>query len=188
MALVEDFDRLFGGPDVHFLAAQGIGHAVEVLFKEDVVVDVDPGLLPAGKLVGRFRQGRQGGLVHLGEQFPARLAQMLHLPLVEFHQQFGNGLVELRQAEEGPVPQAGQDPALDHLHPHFHFGLVPWFAHPGWDHRHPVVPGKFLVGGVQVRLVQVRARHPRFEIVRHHHFRRPTQEGQRPHVRRNPVG
>jgi len=33
---------------------------------------------------------------------------MLHLPLVEFDQQFGNGLVELGQAEKGPIPQAGQ--------------------------------------------------------------------------------
>ena len=32
-ALAEDFDGLFGRPNIHFLAAEGVGHTVEVFFK-----------------------------------------------------------------------------------------------------------------------------------------------------------
>ena len=49
---------------------------------------------------------------------------MLHLPPIEFVQQLGNRLVELGQTEEGPIPQPGQDPTLNHLNADLDRGLI----------------------------------------------------------------
>ncbi len=69
--LVEDFDGLVGGPDVHFLAAQGVGHAVVMLFEDHMIVNVDPGHFPDGVLIGSRRERRQPGLVQFDKQLPA---------------------------------------------------------------------------------------------------------------------
>ncbi len=69
-----------------------------------------------------------------------------------------------------------------------HLGFFPRFAHARWHHCHPVVAGKVLVGGVEVRLVQVRARHPSLEIVRQQQLRYPAQKRQGSHMRPKPVG
>ena len=95
-----------------------------MLFEGNVVVDVHPGLLPTRKLIGSFGEGFESRLVQRDEESSAGLSQMLHWPFVQVAQQFANRLVQLGQAEKGPVAQAGQDPTLDHLHTHFHLGLV----------------------------------------------------------------
>jgi hypothetical protein len=50
--------------------------------------------------------------------------QLLERALVQIGQQHGDGPVQLGQAEEAPVAQPRQDPALDHLHADLHLGLV----------------------------------------------------------------
>jgi hypothetical protein len=68
------------------LAAQGIRHAVIMLFEDHMVVNVDAGHLPKGILIGSRRERREPGLVQFDKQLPPGLAQVLHLPLVEFRQ------------------------------------------------------------------------------------------------------
>ena len=52
----QDFHGVFGEPHVHLFFGQLIGNAVEVAVDFDMVVDVDPGLDPFGKFVGRRGQ------------------------------------------------------------------------------------------------------------------------------------
>ena len=113
---------------------------------------------------------------------------MLHLSLVEFGKQGGHRLVQLGQAEEFVVPQSSQDPALDNLYPGLDFSFVARFAYPCRHHCDSIVPGKILVSGVQVWLIQVRAGHARLQIVRHQYFRYTPQECQCPNMRGDPVG
>lgn len=46
---VEAFNRLFGEADIQKLTPEPVGHAVEVVFHFDVVVDMNPCLQPVGK-------------------------------------------------------------------------------------------------------------------------------------------
>ena len=64
---------------------QSAGHAVEVLLELDVVVNIHPGCLPDGEFIGLVRQRTQGRSIQFFEQLPARLAQVLHAPIVEGH-------------------------------------------------------------------------------------------------------
>src|SRR5213594_2104825 len=48
--------------------------------------------------------------------------------LIQSPQQLPDRLVEFLQAEELPVPQRRYDPAFDHLHSAFYFGLVAGFV------------------------------------------------------------
>ena len=59
-AAVEDFHHGTGVTRFHGLTRQLVGHAVVVPLDVDMVVDVGPDLLPAGKLVGLGRERLQG--------------------------------------------------------------------------------------------------------------------------------
>ena len=59
LALVEDLDGFAGEPGIELAFDQLIGHRVVVAVELDVVVDMDPDLLPFGVGVGRGRQGLQ---------------------------------------------------------------------------------------------------------------------------------
>lgn len=187
LLVIEDFQGVFGRAEVDFLVDQGVGHAVEVFLELDMVVNVHPGFLPEGKFVGLSREGSQRRPVQGLEEFAAGLAEVPHFPIVEVAQQLSNAGVQVRQTEEGPIAQAGRDPALDDLDADFHFGFVLGFAHPGWDHGDPVVLGEILVSRIEVRFVATRALDPGLEIVWDDDFRQATEEGQSAHVAANPV-
>ena len=53
----QDFDGIFGEPHIQLFFGQLIGNAIEVVVDFDMVVDVDPGLDPFGKFVGRKGKG-----------------------------------------------------------------------------------------------------------------------------------
>jgi hypothetical protein len=139
-ALVEDLDGVGARAGVELFADQGMRDRVVVVVVDlDVVVDVHACLRPLGEDVGDGRQRAQGRAVEGLEETLARARELLEGPLVDALDEGADGGVELPEREERPVPQGRQHPALDELHARLDLGLVPGFAHPRRDHRHPVV-------------------------------------------------
>ncbi len=77
--------------------------SVVVLVELDVVVDVDARFLPDREFVGQFWKRLEGRLVQSLEELAAGAAEVFHPPRVEFIKQLTNGLIQIRQAEEGAV-------------------------------------------------------------------------------------
>ena len=186
-SLEEDLHRVHRVPEFHRLFDQLIGHAVVVTRQLDMVIDVDPGLLPFGVLVGRLRQGPEGGAVEVLKEASAAAFELLEGPLVERGELFGDGGIELVEAEEAAMAKRGHDPALHHLDGFFHLGLVPGVSGPGGDDDRAVVPGHVAVGGVEVGLVAAGLRDGRFEIVGHGDLGHAAEEGEGVPVRLDPV-
>ena len=115
----------------------------------NMIVDVDPGLLPLGILVGVSRQGLEGGPIKGLEEGLAGGIQLLEGPVVELGELLGNRLVEFMKAEEAVVSERRQDPVLDHQDGRLHFGRVPGLSGPGGNDDRPVMPGQLVVGGVR---------------------------------------
>ena len=154
----------------------------------DVVVDVDPGLLPLGEHVALGRERAKGGTLELLEQRAPRPRELAERARVEPFEQPGDGGVELGEREERSVAKRGQDPALYDLHGDLHLRLVPRAPGPRRQHRHAVVVGQVVVGGVDVRLVAVGAAHGRAQVVRDHQLRTAPEELERANMRCRPVG
>ena len=194
--------------------AQGGGDGVVVSGDLDVVVDVDPDLLPLGEHVALGGQRAKRGAVELLEQRAPRARELAQRARVEPLHKLGEacprmgesgGRVEFGQREECAVTERSQYPALDHLHAHprfphsragFDLGLVPRAAHPCREHRDPVVAGQVVVGRVGVGLVAMRPAHRRAQIVGDDQLGTATEELERARacprmplsgVRRNPV-
>jgi hypothetical protein len=62
-ALGEDCYHRGTQADVQLLSHQGVGHGVVVAFDFHGVIDIDPGQLPLGILIGLGRQGPQCGAI-----------------------------------------------------------------------------------------------------------------------------
>jgi hypothetical protein len=58
-AVVEEFNRLAGHPDIELLLDQGVGDRVIVPFDLDMVVDIHPSFFPLGVFIGQRWQGTQ---------------------------------------------------------------------------------------------------------------------------------
>ena len=82
LAVKVDFYRFLRRPNINFFANQGMGNAVVVLVVLDVVVDMDPGLFPAGEFIRLLRERFEGRLVQVDKQRPPGLPQMLHRPVI----------------------------------------------------------------------------------------------------------
>ena len=122
----------------------------------DVVVDMDPCLLPLGVFVRVDRQRAQGRFIQLLKQGAPVARQFPEgAPLFSRLQQLADGAVQLGQGEALAVAQRGQDPTLHYLHGDLGFRLVTGAAHSRRNDGHPVVRGQVLVGGVDVRLIPV---------------------------------
>jgi len=123
------------------------------------------GHAPVGVLVALPRQGPLGRPLQLLEEAAAAAVQLLEGPLVEPADELADGGVELGQAEEGAVPESGQDPALDDEHAGLDFGLVARLVGARRHDRHPI-PGSHLpVGGVEQRLVAMGPGDARSQVV-----------------------
>src|ERR1700730_7242912 len=67
-ALQKDFDGSRGQPHLDLAAGKAVGHAVEMTFELDVVVDTNPADAPFGKAIGLRRQRVEVGPVELFEE------------------------------------------------------------------------------------------------------------------------
>jgi hypothetical protein len=142
-----------GDPGLHRGVDQGVGDAVVVVLDLDMVIDVDGAILPGRELVATRREGPERRAVQALEEIPARDPEVAQRPVVELLEQLPDGGVQLGQVEEAPVPQGGQDPALDHEHGRLDLRLVPGAAHAGRHDRGPVEGRALLVRAIDHRLV-----------------------------------
>jgi len=62
-------------------------------------------------------------------------------------------LVEIREAEEAAMAESGDHPTFNHQHRILRFGLVAGFIGTGGQDADAVMPGHFLIGGVEVGFV-----------------------------------
>jgi hypothetical protein len=95
-----------------------------------MVIDVDAPVLSLGQLVSHGGQCSQGGLVQRLEGGLPAAFELLERPRIELVEQLPDGLVQFIDAEEFPVAQARQDPALYDLHPYLDLGFVFRFPRP----------------------------------------------------------
>ena len=152
-----------------------------------MIVDVDARRLPLTELVARGRQRLQRRLVQLREQRGAAACAFAERPLVEPHQQLGNGLVDLIEGEELTLAQGRDDPALHDLNAHLRLGFVPGSIGPRRNDRHAVVLTQVAVGGIQIRLVVTGMRNRGLQVIGHHHLGHPAEELEGPRMRADPV-
>ena len=155
--------------------------------RDDVVVDVHPRLVPGGELIPGGRQRPQRRPVQLLEQQPAGAVQLLERAGIDLRHARADRGVRLGQRPEPPVPQPGDDPPLREQHPGLGLGLIPRLVRSGGNDGDAVVPGHLGEGGVDVRLVPVRAGHPRAQVVTHYDRRAAAQRLEAVHVRGHPV-
>lgn len=112
LALLEDFDRAGGQPQLHLLPGMAVGDGVVMPGRLDVVVDADGGDLPFGKLIAVGPQGLEGGLVDGREDALAGARQFLERTCIQFSQERPDGAIDLLQTEDsaggvaGPVSSA----------------------------------------------------------------------------------
>ena len=110
---MKDLDGAIRDAGPELLPGQGMGHGIVMPGDLNMVIEAGPALLPLGVFASLGGQRLQGRAFQLLEQPPAAGAQVFALPIVQFLEQFTDGLVGLGQGEEAAVAQAGQDAALD---------------------------------------------------------------------------
>jgi len=154
----------------------------------DVVVGGDAAALPDRESVGLARQRLQRRLVDGREQFdPARVVA-LHDAGVDVADQFADRDVQIGGAEEPPIAQSRQNPALGDQNRLLDLGLVARLVGPRRQDRHAIMIGELQIAAIQARLVAVRVGDGRFEIVADHELRAAAQKGEQVHVRADPIG
>jgi len=171
LALQKDLDGARRQPHLHLAAGKAVGHAVEMTFELDVVIDTNPAEAPFGKAIGLRRQRVEVGPVELFEERPAGDTEPPDRAfLVELPQQLTDRLIEFGQTVEAAVPQAAEQPSLDDQHCDFDFRLVARPARPGRQDR-GVVMGRHLgVSPIDLRLVKAGFDDGDPGVVRHQQF------------------
>lgn len=183
----EDFHRTLGNPQVDFLVDESIGDAVVVVLELDIVVDVDTGLFPQGELVGLRRQRSEVGRSSSSKSsqrgrprcFIGRALSSASNSRMAWFSSARPKKVRLRRRARIQ---------RDYLYAHFDPGLVLGLARTRREHSDTVVLGHVLVAGIEVGFVAAGTFHPRLEVIGHHDFRHPAQEGKQTDVSADPVG
>ena len=160
LAAMEALDGVGGDAHVHLFFDERMGHGVVMAMDLDVIVDVDPGLLPLGVFVRVDGKWAQGRFIQLLKQGAPGARQFLEGPVVERLEQRPDGAVQLGQGEALTVAQRGKNPSLYHLYRDLGLRLVTGTTHPRRDDGYPVMRGQVLVGGVDIRLIPMRLAHP----------------------------
>ena len=170
LAAIKNLHRALCDPYLQRHAHQGMGHAVAVTLKLDVLVDVNLHRLEHSQLPGLHWQRSQSRCIDLGKDTGAAPGQFLKRLVVELHQERRNGLVDLIDSLEFLVAQAHQNPALHHLYGRLSFGLVLRVAGPRGQHRGTVMAGKVQHRVVGTGLVAVGVGNQGLGVVGHDEF------------------
>ena len=93
----------------------------------------------------------------------------------------------LVEAEEGLVPQLGQDPPLSKLYGVLNLRFVLRLVRPRRHHSGAVMGGHVAIGPVDLWIVETRLDNPGFEIVRDDHPRHAAEEGEGADVAGDPI-
>ena len=112
LATAEDLDGAGGQPRPELLADQLVRDRVVVALEPDVVVQPDRRLAPVGMDEGLRRQRLHRRPLDRLEELLPRGAEVAADARVQAGDLLGDGGVQLLEAEELPVAQAGDDPAL----------------------------------------------------------------------------
>ena len=187
LALVEELHRAAGGPDVHLLADQPIGHAVEEALVLDVVVGAGPGQPPLGVLVVLGRKRRELRPLDGVEQLAAGDAQAAEAVIVDPVHGAGDGGVGFGQREEPLVAQATQDAGLGEADPVLHLRLIPRPPRARRQHAYAIMRRHHGEAAVDLRIVEGGLVDPALQVVRHDQARDAAKEAEHADVRANPV-
>src|SRR6478735_6318814 len=112
LAAAEDLDGAGGQPRPELLADQLVRDRVVVPLEPDVVVQPDRRLAPVGMDEGLRRQRLHRRALDRLEEVLTRSAEVAADARVQAGDLLADGGVQLLEAEELPVAQAGDDPAL----------------------------------------------------------------------------
>ena len=138
-----DLHRRIGESGFEHLPDKLIGHTVVVVLDLDVVIDVDPTILPVADLIAPARQGQQHRTIEALKQHAATCPEMLHGPIIELIELGANRAIELPEAEKDHIAQPRQNPTLGHQYRIFDFRLITGFSGdaPGSRQPHSAWPG-----------------------------------------------
>jgi hypothetical protein len=153
-----------------------------------VVVDVDAAPLPLGIRRGLGRERSEGGTVKGRKEALAGARPLLAGPLVQGHQQVGDGRVQLQEGAEGVVTEARQHPPLHHLRAHLDLGFLSGVGRTGWDDSTPRGLGEIGVGAVEGGLRALGPAHGGLEMIGDHALGPPTQRRQGTDMGPDPIG
>ncbi len=95
--VVQQLQGVGGHAHIQLLFDQLVGHRVVVAQHLDMIINMDPGVLPLGRGRALAGQGQHGRAVNLLEQIPAATGQFFEGSLVEVDQQIPECSIELRQ-------------------------------------------------------------------------------------------
>src|SRR2546422_9107959 len=129
---MEDLDSRGGGAYLYLLLGELIRHAVPVMIKGHVIIDIDAMGLPIAVLVALCGQGTQHRFIKQFKLASAGALTLAEWPVIQPDEQLRNRLVELSQREELPLPQDGQDPTFRQQPARFHPRLVAGFQRSRW--------------------------------------------------------
>ncbi len=116
------------------------------------------------------------------------LVHPLELAVVEIFKLFGNGSVQLLDAEKGVVPKRRHNPSLGDLHRRLHLGLVFRLEAAGGNDDRTVMAGKLMIGRIDLRFIVAGLGHVGLEIARNEDLRNAAEEVKRPDIELDPRG
>ncbi|OPY13118.1 MAG: hypothetical protein A4E69_01825 [Syntrophus sp. PtaB.Bin138] len=154
----------------------------------DMVVNVHPNLLAFGIDIGTGRKGLQGRTVKSFVKTSPGAVHLLERAVVEILQLFGDGVVQLADAEEGVIPKRRQDPPFRYENGRLHLGLVLGLDDPGGDNDRIVVASHFVIGRVDVRFIIAGFGYAGFQVVGNENLRYAPKEIERPDIGVDPGG
>lgn len=181
-----DGHRVPGGDDGHFAPHIGERHRVVALVKRHVVVKLDGGGLPDRHLVRSRRQGLEEVLLLAEEDLPPASGPLLERGRVHGVHRLLDRLGELAEADERPVPERGDDPALHDAHAHLDGRLVLGSPHPRRHHGAAVVLRHAPVLLVDHQLLDGVAQDARLAVVGDEDRRRAAELAERPDMAVDP--
>ena len=164
-AAVQDLHGARRRAHPQLLVDQRVRRRVQVVIELDVVVDVEPDLLPRRRLEGLLGQRRECGSVEPLEQLATARLIRAHHAVVEVRGQLGQPRVERANALELLVADAGEQPALGDLHADLDLRLVPRRHRSRGEDRRPVVPPQLRGRALDRGVVAARGGHGALELV-----------------------
>jgi len=163
---VVDLNDVDGVSDLNLLADQPMRHAVVVPLELDVVVDPNSGFLPDAVVVGLGRKSPHRREIIPLEDLSPVACQLLEGSAVDRLQTFLQGLIELVQAVEDLIARGGQDLAFSDQDTGLRLRLVAGPSATSREHGDAEVLRHFVVGRVDLGLVEFRLGYAALQVVR----------------------
>ena len=188
LAAAEDLDGGGGQARPELLADQFVRDRVMVPLEPDVVVQPDRRLAPVGMDEGLRRQRQHRRTLDRLEEVLTRGAEVAADARVQAGDLLPDGGVQFLEAEEAPVAQPRDDPALDQQDRGLDLGLVAGLVGASGQDGRAVMGGHLGVAAVDLGLVEARADHAGLQVVGHDQRRHRAEGGEGAGVGADPVG